>query len=130
MTGLWEIMRAALLADGTIAPLISNRVYSQRVPDNQKPPFVTLMHSGNTPIRTGGGVMLELPHMTLNVFVPGQDFTNLKSIVDALIILFTEYNEQSGGRSYTINRIFDMPMTDVDGSLMWSFEYLATITDD
>ena len=129
MTGLWGIMRAAILADGVIAPLISNRVYSQRVPDNQKPPFITLIHSGNTPLRTGGGVMLELPHMTLNVFVQGQDSATLISITDAIVLLFKGYNEQSGGRSYTINRIFDMPMTDVDGSLMWSFEYLATITD-
>ena len=122
-------MRAAILADGTIAPLISNRVYSQLVPDNQKPPYITLVHSGNTPIRTGGGVMLELPHMTLNVFVQGQDSATLISITDALVALFTGYNEQSGGRSYTINRIFDMPGTDSDGSLMWSFEYLATITN-
>lgn len=73
--------------------------------------------------------MLELPHMTLNVFVQGQDSDRLISITDALVLLFKGYNEQSGGRSYTINRIFDLPLTDIDGSLMWSFEYLATITD-
>jgi len=122
-------MRAAILADATIAPLISNRVYSQLVPDNQKPPYITLMHSGNTPIQTAGDEVLELPHMTLNVFVQGQDSATLISITDALVTLFKKYNEQSGGRSYTIKRIFDRSMTDVDKSLMWSFEYLATITD-
>ena len=122
-------MKAAILADGTIAPLISNRVYSQQVPDNQKPPYITLVHSGNTPFRTAGNVMLELPHMTLNVFVQGQDSATLISITDAIVLLFKGFNTQSGGRSYTINRIFDMPRTDIDNSLMWSFEYLATITD-
>ena len=129
MTGVFGIMRAAILADGTIPALIGSRVYSMRVPDDQKPPFISLVHSGNTPIKTAGGVMLHLVHITLNVFVQGQDWGTLESVVNAVETLFTEYNEQASGRSYTINWIFDMALTDEDGSLMWSFEYVATITD-
>lgn len=130
MTGVFGIMRAAILADATIPALIGSRVYSMRVPDDRKPPYINLVHSGNTPFKTAGAVMLALVHITLNVYVEGQDWTTLEPIVNALETLFTEYNEQSGGKAYTINWIFDMALTDDDGSLMWSFEYLATITDD
>ncbi len=129
MTGIFGIMRAAILADATIPALISSRVYSMRVPDDQKPPFISLAHSGNTPIRTAGDTELDLVHITLNIFVQGQDWTTLEPVVLAIRALFKTYNEQSGGKAYTIERIFDMAMTDSDGSLMWSFEYLATITD-
>ncbi len=129
MTGVFGIMRAAILADGTIPALINSKVHSFIAPDNEKPPYITLVGSGNTPIQTAGSTMLELPHVTLNVYVAGRDWTTLKAIVDALTPLFKLYNEQSGGRSYTIKRIFDMPGVDPDGSFKWSFEYLATITD-
>lgn len=129
MTEIFGIMRDAILADGTINPLIGGRVYSLRIPDDKKPPFISLAGSGNTPTQTSGDTMLEFPHITLNAHVQGQDFTTLKSITDALVILFKKYVEQSGGRAYVIKRIFDMPLVDSDGSLMWSFEYLVSVTD-
>lgn len=129
MTGIFGIMRQAILADATIPALINNRVYSMRVPDDRKPPYISLFHSGNTPFKTAGGVMLHFVHITLNVFVAGQDWETLEPVINALETLFTEYNEQSSGKAYTINWIFDMALNDEDGSLMWSFEYLCTITD-
>lgn len=127
MTGVFGVMKAAILADGTIEPLIEGRVYSITIPDDKKPPFISLAGSGNTPTQTSGGTMLEFPHITLNAHVQGKDFTTLKAIVDALVILFNVYVQQSGGSAYVITRIFDMPLVDPDGSLMWSFEYLVKV---
>jgi hypothetical protein len=128
MTGVFDIVRAAILADGTLAALIENRVYSIAAPDDQKPPFITIQHSGNTPIQTAGGVSLEFPHITLNAYVSGLDGTTLKSIFDAVKALFDSYTEQSSGKSYNLRRIFDMAGMDEDRSLMWSFEYICTVT--
>lgn len=128
MTGLFEIIRAAILADGTLTALIGGRVYSFVAPDNQKPPFITIQPSGNTPIQTAGDYVIELPRITLNAYVAGLDLTTLTAIFDAVKPLFDAYNEQSGGKSYNSRRIFDMPGMDEDRSLMWSFEYIWTVT--
>lgn len=72
--------------------------------------------------------MLELPHMTLNAYVAGLDGTKLKALFDAIKALFDSYNEQASGVSYNIRRIFDMAGMDEDRSLMWSFEYICTVT--
>lgn len=130
MTGVYGIMRAAILADSIIATPISSRVYSMLAPGNQKPPYIVIAHSGNTPTQTAGSEMLEHPHIALNVYIDGLNQATLKTIVDELVILFKLYNEQSGGRSYTIVRLFDQERLDQDGQLMWSFEYLVVITDD
>lgn len=128
MTGIFKIIRDAILADGTLSGLIENRAYSFRAPDDQKPPFITIQHSGNSPMMTQGEYMIERPHITLNAYVPGQDTVNLRAIFDAVKALFDSYNEQSGGKSYDMKRSFDMPGMDEDGSLMWSFEYNCVVT--
>lgn len=128
MTGIFKIIRDAILADGTLSGLISSRVYSFRAPDDQKPEFITIQASGNSPTQTQGGYMIERPHMTLNAYVAGQDTVTLRAIFDAVKALFDSYNEQSAGKSYDMKRIFDMPGADEDGSLMWSFEYNCVIT--
>jgi len=127
MTGIFKIIRDAILADNTLAALIENRVYTLRAPDDQKPPFIIIQLSGNTPIATAGEVMIERPHITLDAYVAGQDTVTLRSIFDAVKALFDTYNEQSGGVSYDLRRIFSMPGPDEDGGLRWSFEYQGTV---
>lgn len=129
MTGVYAIMRAAILADATIPALINSRVYLMLAPDNQKPPYIVISHEGNFPVRTGGATEIDLPNIALDVYVSGSDQTRLKSIVDALLLLFKSYNTQSGGKSYLIERIFDREMLDEDRSLRWNFEYRCTITE-
>jgi hypothetical protein len=128
MTDLFEIIRTAIINDGTLSALISSRVYTFAAPEGQRPPFVTLQHSGNLPIRTASGYMIELPRITLNAYVQGQDGATLKSIFDAVKALLDTYNTQDSGKSYDVKRIFDMAGVDEDRSLMWSFEYLCTVT--
>lgn len=129
MTGIFAIVRDAMLADGTLAALATNGVYTFVAPDGHKPPFITIQHSGNTPIQTAGNVSLELPHLTVNAYCAGVDGTTLLGYFNAVTALLDTFNSQSGGKSYNLRRIFDMPGVDEDRSLMWSFEYIGTVTD-
>lgn len=128
MTGIYAIMRSAIRNDGTLSALINSRVYRNRAPDNQLPPFIVLKHSGNSPIMTAAEYMIERPRITLNAYVQGSDSTTLDAIWNAVKALLDAYNEQSGGLSYDIKRIFDLEMVDEDKSLMWTFEYLCAVT--
>lgn len=129
MTGIYEVMRTAILADATIPALINSNVHLMLAPDNQKPPFIVLSHEDNFPLLTGGATEIDLPNIALDVYVSGSDWVTLKSIVDALLLLFKSYNTQSGGKSYLIERRFDREMLDEDRSLRWNFEYRVTITE-
>lgn len=130
MVEVFGIIKAAMLADATIPGLVSSRIYTDVAPDDQKPPFITLQDSGNTAVQTAGGEMIELPHITINAYVAGLDNSRLKSLWTAITLLLDTYNEQSAGLSYTLRRIFARRTLDEDRSLLWSFEYIATITDD
>lgn len=128
MTGIFEIIRTAILNDGTLSGLINSKVFLDSAPDGELAPFVVLQHAGNAPIRTAGEYVIELPRIVLNAYVSGSDSATLNSIWAAVKALLDTYNTQSGGLSYDIHRIFDRRMRDEDRSLMWTFSYLGAVT--